>query len=304
MAAGALTKISGDAGSGKSSFISAMASHLANGTPFLGLLNRLPRRCLYLDRENSLSFVQARLLRLHCKTGDSFKYFGGWLGEYPEVDAELIRSFVLATEPRPVIFIDSAVRFVDGNENSTEDVARLMAKLRWFANAGAACVFLHHTGKGESTKNGRGAYDFQAAPDFAFELENAGGTRLTELTLRPIKQRECDEFPERISYKDGLFVRADAPLAGSLSLLELLRQAGRVNQDAFEKLATGRGFGRNAVRSFLKATVDAGHVRVTQGTKNAKLYEVADYGPDMGWMGSSNPDSTVPAQSSSPFATF
>jgi hypothetical protein len=304
VAAGALTKISGDAGSGKSSFISAMASHLSNGTPFLGLLNRSPRRCLYLDRENSLSFVQSRLLRLQCRTGDAFKYVGGWLGEQPEVDAEWIRSFVLATDPRPVIFVDSAVRFIDGNENSTEDVARLMAKLRWFANAGAACVFLHHTGKGESTRNGRGAYDFQAAPDFAFELENTGDTRLTELTLRPIKQRECNEFPDRISYKDGLFVSASAPLSGSSSLLELLRQEGRSNQDAFEKLATKRGFGRNAVREFLRSSVDAGHVCVTQGSKNAKLYEVANNGLDMGWVGPSNLDSTTPAEFSSPVATF
>jgi energy-coupling factor transporter ATP-binding protein EcfA2 len=278
VAAGAVTMIVGAAGCGKSSFISAMASHLANGTDFLGLPAFEQKPCLYLDRENSKSFVQSRLRRLHCRCGPNLKYLGGWLGEHLDPDSPIVREWVERQTIAPVIFLDSAVRFIDGNENSTPDVRDFMAKLRWFADRGAAVVFLHHTGKGESTKEGRGAYDFTAASDFVFTMHNAGETILTDITIKSAKQRERGEFASRVHYCNGRFsvdsaVFSHGSADGSTGpLLGYLQSNPDMLKSEFEKQAMLRfGVSQNKIREWLKQAIAAGVVQeIKLAANNAK----------------------------------
>ncbi len=274
VAAGAITMLVGSAGCGKSSFISAMSSHIANGTNFLNLPAFQNRPCLYLDRENSKSFVQARLRRLHCQTGPNFKYLGGWLGEYPEPESPMVKDWVERQTIAPVIFLDSAVRFIDGNENSTEDVRDFMAKLRWFADRGAAVVFLHHTGKGESTQQGRGAYDFTAASDFAFTMHNAGETLLTDITIRSTKQRERQEFSSKVHYCNGTF-SVDGIVShreNTQPLLGYLQENPDMKTTAFIAEAMVRfGLSRDPLREWLRMSIAAGMVTEISGANGAKL---------------------------------
>lgn len=275
----AITLISGDAGCGKTTLITAMASHIANGTPFLGYTATQLRRVLYLDRENSLPIVQERLRRLRVADGANLKYFGAHVGEVPMPGSPIVKAWVQRTEPKPVVFIDSLSAFMDGNENSTEDIRRFMQQLRDLATLGAAVVILHHVGKGENAQEYRGSSDIKAAIDVGFILRNFGETRLNKLALKPFKARFTVTDTMAISYEQGQFILENAPQAGDDGLTELLRSNPELKKSEFEALALKRGFKRSHIRSFVDNGLQAGLIRSLTGLKNAQRITLTESMP-------------------------
>jgi len=275
----AITLISGDAGCGKTTLITAMASHIANGTSFLGRTATQLRKVLYLDRENSLPIVQERLRRLRVTDGANLKYFGAHVGEVPMPGSPIVKAWLQRTEPKPVVFVDSLSAFMDGNENSTEDIRRFMQQLRDLATLGAAVVILHHVGKGENAQEYRGSSDIKAAIDLGFILRNFGETRLSKLALKPFKARFTVTETMAISYEHGEFTAENAPQAGDDGLTELLRSNPELKKSEFETLALKRGFKRSHIRSFIDSGTQAGLIRSMTGLKNAQRIALTESMP-------------------------
>jgi hypothetical protein len=65
--------ISGDSGSGKSTFVKALLRAVADGVPFLGIPTK-QRKVLYLDYENTLPRIREHFQRAHATDGDNFWY--------------------------------------------------------------------------------------------------------------------------------------------------------------------------------------------------------------------------------------
>jgi AAA domain len=186
--------------------ISSLCFAVANGTPFLGLPT--VRRCvLYLDAENSRKRITKRFERLHITDGPNFKYVGlhtfGAIINYVSPD---IIKWVESCKVKPIIVIDSLRAYLQGDESSSKDIRAFFMKVDQLKNAGAAVIIIHHTGKGENTKEYRGSSDIKAAIDVGYVLTNDGGTRLKNLTLAAFKMR--DEVIEQLDfrYDDGNFV--------------------------------------------------------------------------------------------------
>src|SRR5580704_13659573 len=109
----AITMISGESGSGKSSFVAWLCHNLSNG------LNGLTkRRVLYLDGENSLPILKERFKRLGITDGPDFKYlglhsFGGtMLQPWSQEIVQWVRN-----NYHCVVVIDSFRYFLQGKEN-------------------------------------------------------------------------------------------------------------------------------------------------------------------------------------------
>jgi hypothetical protein len=183
---GFLTLMAGEPGIGKSFLALRLAVSCAMGTRFLSRdCTRVP--VLYLDRENPGAIVRQRVQSMADGPVPGLKIWGGWLKDgVPALDDP--RLLTIAKEPKPLIIVDSLIRFHDGEENSASEMSKVLAKLRALANAGATVFVIHHRGKGEGAADYRGSSDIGGGPDVVYTLTRDDGGLLT---LKHVKNRAC-----------------------------------------------------------------------------------------------------------------
>jgi hypothetical protein len=271
---GAIIMISGDAGSGKSTFVTALCDAVANGTPFLGLPTDR-RKVLYLDYENSLPRIQERFKRLKVKSdgpNSRLKYVGmHTFGQmFSPASPEIVE---WAEDCKPIIVIDSFRAAFAGKENSSEDVRKFFLELDKLKNAGAAVILLHHTGKAETTKDYRGSSDIKAAIDVGYTLVNDGGTRLTDLTLTAFKMRFEVVEELHLKYDNGTFVAICPQYHGEDAIWNMLAENGamiqtELQQKVMEKHKITRATFKHALNTleFYKA------IFAQDGPHNSKIW--------------------------------
>jgi len=249
-----ITMLSGDAGSGKSSIVMKVTDAISKGSPIFGTPAKSPRRVLYLDKDNSLPIVRERMTRLHIRPSSNFKYWGGHTGvDAPNrlfADQGLI-NWINNGEVKPLIVIDSQIAFQDGRESDSNDIRAFYAPLRRLTYSGATVIVLHHTGKGETTKEFRGSNDIKAIVDVGFTVSNAGVTVLTKLSLTAFKARVSVHGELAFNYVDGDFVPQNLIEAKNDNLTQLLRTNPSITKSDFEKMAMEARFSRSDVRNFI-----------------------------------------------------
>ena len=154
----------GESNGGKSWVGLHLADHISRGgTNWLGFKTG-KRDVLYLDRENTARRVLKRrkLMKLERNpaltivTGQRLKDGIPTAHEF-ELSSQLIEKWA-NKHNGGVIFVDTMIRWIpDGSsENSNEDMSKY---LRWAVQLRdkyrVTVIFLHHSGKSESTQNGR-----------------------------------------------------------------------------------------------------------------------------------------------------
>lgn len=271
----AITLLTGAAGIGKSMLALALSGSVAWGKSFLG------RRCeqmpvLILDRENPLSVVHDRLEDLHIGQHRDIRYWGMWheaqYGQPPDPNAEIIRRFVVSG--KPLVVMDSLIAFLHGSEQDATETRKFMQILRRLAAAGATVVVLHHTGKGDTSKDYRGSSDIPAAVDAAFVLERTGGgTGLEKLTLRNFKMR-CAEAPGRLGleFREGHFAAVTDPfvqetLKAQDDLRRIVEATPGISKTAAEGKLTEFGVKRARARELVTALITSGEIVPTKEGK-------------------------------------
>jgi len=261
---GAVVALTGDAGSGKSTLVTAWARDA-----------QVP--VLLLDRENPKNGVWERLERLGAVDGLRLRIWGGWLEhEAPQPASNVVLDWVGTCEPRPLVIVDSLSAFFSGDQNDAAEMRRFLNGCRRVANAGATVMVLHHTGKADTSRDYRGSSDFSAGIDQGFQCSNVGDNgRLGRLSLRCFKSRFGFSGTLAYDYDGGRFVRYDAQRAGQTvaeQLTAILRLNPNVNGKEFEELAKARGIGRNQAREFLSAGIASNSIQARPGAKNAMHY--------------------------------
>lgn len=266
---GAVTALTGDAGSGKSTIAFGWARLAAGG----GVAT------LVLDRENPIAVVRDRLHRLGMIDGPMLRLWGGWVSEEaPQPASPIVLDWVKSCDPPPLVIIDSLSAFYGGDQNDAGEMRAFMNQCRKLADLGATVLVIHHDGKAESAKDYRGSSDFKAAIDVGHHVSNFGdGGHLGRLVLRCFKSRFGFSGELVYHYASGKFVRdqsADAPSRTYTDELnELLRNHPGILKSKFESLAAEGDLGRNVARRFLDEGVVSGAIRVEAGTrKNMKHY--------------------------------
>lgn len=269
---GSIIMFSGAAGSGKSTLAMKIAYLASQGLPIFGF-SQVPRRVLYLDRDNPPALVKERMDRLHMEPTQQFKYWGGHLGvDIPKQlfsDAGLLE-WIERDANRPIVVVDSQISFQEGNENDSNDIAAFYDPLRRLTNRGATVFVIHHTGKGESTKEFRGSEHIRAAIDVGYVTTNSLKVGLGTLTLTAFKARVVVEEEIALTYVDGDFIPQNLRHAKQEQLNELLRKNPGITKSQFEELARPMRVSRQDVRDFIDFGVGIGTVITKRGEKNSQ----------------------------------
>jgi hypothetical protein len=235
------------------------------------------RPVLVLDRENPLSIVVERFDRLGISDSDTFKYFGGWCpDEAPAPWSPIVIKWVQDCEPKPLIVVDSLVAFLEGEENNATEVRKYMQGFRRLADMGATVIILHHSGKGETSKDYRGSSDIKASVDVAYNLTNKGGdpSRLATIQMRAFKARFSVKPEFNLRYFDGGFSCVTSQVARASTndvLRDLLMKNPDVTTSGFYDLASGKA-SKGEVNSFLASGLGSGRIQMKKGRSNSKKW--------------------------------
>ena len=273
---GMVTLITGDSGVGKSTMALTMAGAVAHGASFLC---RKSRRCdsVYVDGENPVGVVCERLERLQIADTPALKFWGGWSDPPPNRPNEesLLK---WAKAHKGLIIFDSLVEFHPGSEQDSSETRKYMRQFRKLANLGATVVVLHHTGKGENSKDYRGSSDIKASVDMAYALEaiGEGETASHTLRLRPFKCRIAQVPSIRIDFSEGMFNLADGGThTNGEMLLHIIRENPGLTGRQIKDRTQGK-IAKNRVDDLLSQGVEKGSLCVALGTRSAKHYSVPD----------------------------
>lgn len=267
---GSVVGLTGGAGCGKSSLMSAWARDAwqNKGVP-----------SLFLDRENPGGVIADRLKRLGTEEGPGLRFWGGWLPqEAPQPTSGIIRAW--ARECRGILVVDSLSAFLEGGDQNDASIVRtFLHGCRRLADLGACVVVIHHDGKAESSKDYRGSSDFAAAIDCGFHVANFGASgELGRILVRPYKCRMGAVSELAYDYAGGRFVRGDehdAQQTASEQLTALLRMNPGITARRFDELVKQRSLGRDRARSFLADGVRSGAIRRETGSNNERRHYLA-----------------------------
>jgi hypothetical protein len=270
-----LCLLTGESGSGKSTLASALAYAVSRGQPFLGR-RTIQRPVLILDAENPAVAVMDRFKRLNIQTDEQFRVWGQWTGEDPpSAGGAIVLEWVSRCDPKPMILVDSFIRFHPGAENDSAAVQAHMAVYRSLCAAGASVIVLHNSGKAESAQEYRGSSDIKASCDICYKITNLGdGTVLSNIEMRAFKQRISVEAHLYVQYRDGVFTAEQQAAVTTVQeqLVELLKSNPGILSTRFEKLAGSRGLGRDKARQFLRDGVKAATIRTESEGKSRRHF--------------------------------
>jgi len=193
--------LTGESGCGKSTLTLALANAVAHGERFLGRASK-QRHVLIVDRENGPRVYRERFDRLQIHENEYMHVWGQWNEAQPGgPETKEIESF--AKEEHPLIIFDSLVAFHEGSEQDAGETRDCMNGFRNLASLGATVIVIHHTGKGENTKEYRGSSDIKASVDVAYLLKSDDPTVLRFLELSCFKSREGVLEPVKIEVSEG-----------------------------------------------------------------------------------------------------
>jgi hypothetical protein len=167
--------------------------------------------------------------------------------------------------PGAVVIVDTITRFIDGNENESEDMRKFAQKVFRLVAAGATVILLHHSKKGStgSLDDGlRGSSELAAFVDSCWvtELEDTKNPYESLSKMRNVKQRdfECDPFklkPAPDSYALAIegepepeaVLKSKADDAARAALAAILKETPQmgINKLRTELKAKGHGRGQS-----------------------------------------------------------
>lgn len=130
-------------------------------------------------------------------SSEAFRIWGGWQPDPPPMIGDP-RLLEIARAMKPLIVVDSFIRFHGADENSATEMGRVMAEVRALANAGAVVVLQHHKPKAEGTQY-RGSSDIKAGVDVAFAITHEKEQKV--LTVQCFKNRFGEEIAITIKPK-------------------------------------------------------------------------------------------------------
>jgi RecA-family ATPase len=263
--------LSGESGCGKSTLALALASAVAHGERFLGRASK-QRHVLIVDKENGPRVYRERFKRMHIDENEYMHIWGLWQTPEPKGPAaEEIAKFV--DEERPLIIFDSLVAFHEGSESDADDTRDYMDRFRRLASLGATVIVIHHTGKGQNTKEYRGSSDIKASVDVAYLLKSNDPDVLRSLELSCFKSREGVLEPVKIEVNE-----AGEFLSVADMQFEVVERAVRAHPRS-STMQVGllvEEVPDKKVQQILKLGLVTGRFRRTKGANNAWCWEVIE----------------------------
>jgi AAA domain len=197
----------------------AIAGAVSTGTDFLDR-KTIQTTVVYLDRENPAAVIRQRLEMLKLDDSSYLKIWGRWVPDSPPLLGDY-RLLEFARKYKPLIVVDSLVRFHESEENSASMMGRISECLKRLVDAGATVLLLHHQGKNPNMLY-RGSSDILAGVDTAFNIIKEQDEEFgTILRLNSYKDRYAEEsnIVLRPNFAENRFELTDDPADAKLAAI-------------------------------------------------------------------------------------
>lgn len=277
---GSITMLGGPVAQRKSIIALNVAHALCTGEPLFGYFD-VPggqERVVYLCPEMGAASFVKRIKQIGLGEFIGKTLFVQTMNEQQtaldELDGEL---------PGAVVIVDTIVRFVEGDENKSEDMRRFAQRVFRLVNAGATVVLLHHSKKGSAgtLDDGlRGSSELAAFVDSCWvtELEDPKKPYESLSKVRNVKQRDFESDPFKLKPTEGSYylamegepepeavLKSKADDAATELLRTLLAENPRmgVNKLCSSLRSAGQGRGARWV-TMARASIVGGGVVVTE----------------------------------------
>lgn len=209
---GAVLAIAGPVAQRKSIVAANVMASLLTGEPLFGFFKvaKQPERVIYICPEMGLAEIARRLGRLG-------------LGEYVgkrlfirSMDDAIIKLTELDEElPGSVVVLDTLTRFVEGDQNSSEDMAQFAQLVFEIRRRGSTVILLHHSVKGAGRVSLsldsalRGSTELAAFVTcvWATQLVDEDRPHVTASVLKCVKQRGFAADPFQVSCDENYRMR-------------------------------------------------------------------------------------------------
>lgn len=243
-----------------------------------------PERVLYLCPEVSLGPFTDRVKKIGLLDYVADKFFYRTMSS--EQPLALDDADFLEAVPGSAIVLDTAIRFLEGDENSSQDVRKFADDIFSLLREGAeAVILLHHSPK-EAGDNMTLENTMRGSGDFGAFLSACWGTRLQDPSnpyqsasfLSNLKQRdfESQDFELTCTPDCRLHIVGD----GALQVPTLANRRNRGNKDGLEGKALEflRSHPKLSLRDTARALKDAGILRSKDWVREMKYKQLQEAG--------------------------
>lgn len=175
-----LAVIYGESGSGKSFLAYDMAASISRGIEWNGH-KTVKGNVAIIAAEGAAGMrnrVEAYQLQNFCEHAELPAVMPDSPNFMDNEHAALVAKQLLASGPFAVVIVDTLSNVHQGNENSGDDMGKVLANCKFLhRKTGALIVLIHHSGK-DATKGARGWSGIRAAADAEIEVKRNKETRL------------------------------------------------------------------------------------------------------------------------------
>lgn len=211
-----LTIFAGKAGSGKSFAALDAGLAIAMGNTFLNKIPAVKGNVIYMDEENGLRRLKARVNSL--TKGDTvryknYNYENFYFISFDDVKIDALNTKEIFTElikeyKPTLIILDSIVRMMDGKENDVEDAKKVINNLRKLAEElNISFLLLHHANKAGSGMDAvRGSGDYMNGVDIGYLFTSTDKKYYKQISLIKNRDRGEDEANEFIMHMNGQYL--------------------------------------------------------------------------------------------------
>ena len=251
-----------------------------------------PKKILLLDRENDPYTIKRRVEQLEIGNNNLLHHNHNRETLKKEENVNSLMEYIDRIKPGVVVF-DSFVRFLDGDENSSQEVSRFFRIIDRIKDKDIDVIIIHHNNKNQEARGSnkmRGSGDLSAYPDATIQIKKTRSKNRTILEIKQTDNRHDEEL--------GKFGVEVVTALDSLNMLYISGEDLNQNKTDEAKLAVRKYFikhtdlttkkinelknkkddnaftrvGMGSIREALKEMEDSKDLTCTTGERGIKIY--------------------------------
>ena len=253
---GAITLLYGRGGIGKTWLVLQMGLAISKGDPFCGLKTQ-KSKVYYIGFEDSLKRIIAQRLKILGGTKDFLVWHIDHDFPPPKLDSSEWQIYEILPAGS-LMFIDTLRAAQSGDENSSQDMSKIIERLKKLRKKDITIVLVHHTPKGNETiyKGSTAILDLVDHELCLEKLKDEDNENIeTEIYRLGTKQKTRFQPGEVfLSFtQEGFELAQDPKLQKLYDLYEVIQQKGKpLQQDILEEAKERLGWSKNKTLRILQ----------------------------------------------------